>query len=83
MDFIVLDQMSLNQECCSIGLCLGTTAPRARQQRVRETSLRTHSIALGWRLGGSPLSFFLLSIHTQMERQSLEQLNGEEDTLRG
>ena len=39
MDFIVLDQMSLNQECCSIVLCFGATALRPRQPRARETSL--------------------------------------------
>ena len=42
-------------------LCFGTTALRARQPRARETSLRTHSIALGWRLGGS--LFFHVHTH--------------------
>ena len=67
--------MSLNQECSSIVLCFGATALRARQPRATVTSLRTHSIALGWRLGGS---LFFMSTHTQMGRSSLEQLFGEE-----
>ena len=57
MDIIVLDQMCLNQERCSIVLILGATVLRARQLRASETSLRSHSSALGWRLGGSLLFF--------------------------
>ena len=82
MDFIVLDQMCLNQECRSIVLCILERLHLvfASYARGRQVSGRTRALWDGFLV--VRFSFFYYP-HTQMERQSLEQLFGKEDTLRG
>ena len=75
MDFIVLDQMF--DSAVSWSDCT-TCSPATREGDKSQIALERCGMASWW----SVFLFFYYP-HTQMERQSLEQLFCKEDTLRG